>query len=234
MNLQLSDKVALVSSSNKSKLYSLAACLAALSLFGACSFNSGLRGSGIVKTESREVSNFSSISSKTVGRVIVQQTGKESLKITSEDNILPFLKGYVADNVLYLTTKKDAHFSPTKPIQFVLEVKSLESLNIKGVGSLEVKDIQGKRLSISLDGVGSMTITGSVDVLELTLSGVGSFHGEEFKTKQATVRNSGVGTAVVNVSEQLDATASGVGSIEYIGSPQVRSSVRGVGTVKKR
>lgn len=234
MDFQLSDKVVLVSVSKKSKLYSLAACLAALSLLGGCFFSIGFRGSGIVKTETREVAAFSSISSETVGRVIVQQTGKESLKITADDNILPLLKSSVADNVLYLSIKKDASFNPTKLIQFIVEVKNLESLNIKGVGSLEVKDIQGKKLSISLDGVGSMTITGSVDVLELTLSGVGSFHGEEFKTKQATVRNNGVGTAVVNVSEKLDATASGVGSIEYIGSPEVQSSVRGVGTVKKR
>lgn len=163
----------------------------------------------------------------------VQQTGKESLKITAEDNILPLLESRVADNVLYLTTRKDASINATRPIDFVVEVKSLESLNIKGVGTVEVKDIQGKRLSISLDGVGSMAIAGSVDVLELTLEGVGSFHGEELKTKQATVRNSGVGSAVVNVSENLDATVSGVGSVEYIGSPQVRESVRGVGTVKK-
>ncbi|HAT12854.1 MAG TPA: DUF2807 domain-containing protein [Microcoleaceae bacterium UBA11344] len=219
----------------RSKLYSLAVCLAALSLFAGCYFKlGGLRGSGIVKTESREVSNFSSISSKSVGRVTVQQAGKESLTITAEDNILPLQESYVADNVLYLTTEKDAHFSPTKPIEFVVEVKNLESLNIKGVGSLEVKDIQGKRLSISLHGVGSMTISGNVDVLELNLSGVGSFHGEEFKTKQATVHNSGVGSAVVNVSEQLDATVSGVGSVEYIGSPEVQKSVKGVGTFKKR
>jgi hypothetical protein len=169
-----------------------------------------------------------------VGRVTVQQTGKESLKITAEDNILPLLESRVADNVLYLTNRKDASINATRPIDFVVEVKSLESLNINGVGTVEVKDIQGKRLSISLDGVGSMTIAGSVDVLELTLSGVGSFNGEEFKTKQATVRNSGVGSAVINASEQLDATASGMGSVEYIGSPQVRESVRGVGTVKKR
>ena len=78
MNLQLSDKVALVSGSTRSKLYSLAACLAALSLFGGCSFNSGLKGSGIVKTESRAVSNFSSISSESVGRVTVQRNLMEN------------------------------------------------------------------------------------------------------------------------------------------------------------
>ncbi|MDB9372146.1 GIN domain-containing protein [Nodularia sphaerocarpa] len=219
----------------KSNLSSLVACLTALSLLTGCSLNlGGLRGSGIAKTESRKVAGFSSISSKSIGKITIQQTGKESLTITADDNILPLLESRVADNVLYLTIRKDTSMNPIKPIEFVVEVKSLESLNIDGVGSVEVKDIQSKQLSISLDGVGSMTIAGSVDVLELDLSGVGSFQGENFQTKQATVRNSGVGSAVVNVSEQLDATVSGVGSIEYIGSPQVWESRRGVGSVKKR
>ena len=53
-----------------------------------------------------------------------------------------------------------------------------------------------------------MTIAGNVDVLDLSLSGVGRFQGEELKTKQAKVRNKGMGSAVVNVSDQLDASVS--------------------------
>ena len=219
------------------KRYWWVVCLAALSLFASCSLNlggSGIRGSGTVKTESRQVADFSSISFKSEGRVTVQQTGKESLTIHAENNLLPLLESRVADRTLYLGIVNETDINPTKTIEFLVEVKNLESLNINGVGSVDVKDLQGKRLSISQDGVGSTTIAGSADVLDLTLSGVGSFQGEKFKTKQATVRNSGVGSAVVNVSEQLDATVSGVGSIEYIGSPQVRESVRGIGIVKKR
>ena len=221
----------------RSKRYGLLACLIAFSLFSGCSFNigiNGVRGSGIVKTESREVAGFSSISFKSVGKVTMQQTGKESLVITAEDNILPLLESRVADNTLYLTLAKDGKMNPTKPIEFVMQVKSLESLNVDGVGSIEAQGIQGKQLAVAMDGVGEVTIAGSADVLDLTLSGVGSFKGEEFKTKQATVRNRGVGSAVVNVSNQLDADLSGVGSVEYIGSPQVRKSGRGVGGVKKR
>ena len=219
----------------KLKQYKLFICLVALSMFVGCTFTwGGLRGSGISKTESREVSGFSSISSKSIGRVMIQQTGKESLTISADDNILPLLESRVVDNILYLTIAKDTHMNPTKPIEFVVEVKSLENLKIDGVGSIEAKDIQGEKLSVSLDGVGSMTIAGNVDVLNLSLSGVGSFNGEEFRTKQATVRHDGVGSAVVNVSEQLDATLSGVGSVEYIGSPQVRESKKGLGSVKKR
>lgn len=208
-----------------------------LALFTGCVFNPGsrgVRGSGIVKTESRSVSGFSSISFNSVGEVTVQQTGKESLAITAEDNILPLLESHVADNILYLTLAKDGKMNPTKPIEFIVQVKSLESLKTDGVGSIEAQGIQGKRLAVAMDGVGEVTIAGSADALDLSLSGVGSYQGEKFKTKQATVRNSGMGSAVVNVSEQLDADLSGVGSIEYVGSPQVRKSGRGLGSVKKR
>ena len=219
----------------KNKLiYRLTLFLTSLVIFTGCSLNLiGIRGDGIFKTESREVTTFSSISFKSVGKLKIQQTDKESLTIIAEDNILPTLESRVSNQTLYISNANTS-INPTEPIEFVVEVKSLESLNAKGVGSIEIKDIQGKRLAISLDGVGSIAIAGNVDVLDLELTGVGSFDGQALKTKQAQVRNKGVGSAVVNVSEYLDASVSGLGSIEYIGSPQVTESVKGMGTIKKR
>jgi hypothetical protein len=169
-----------------------------------------------------------------VGKLKIQQTGKESLTIIAEDNILPILESRVSGQTLYINNINSSSIDPTQPIEFLVEIKSLERLDINGVGSIEVKDIQGKHLSVSLDGVGSIAIAGNVDVLDLSLSGVGSFNGEDLKVKQAKVRNKGVGSAVVNVSEQLDASILGLGSIEYIGSPQVTESVKGLGEIKKR
>ena len=215
-------------------IYRLTLFLTSLVIFTGCSLNLiGIRGDGIFKTESREVTTFSSISFKSVGKLKIQQTDKESLTIIAEDNILPTLESRISNQTLYISNANTS-INPTEPIEFVVEVKSLESLNAKGVGSIEIKDIQGKRLAISLDGVGSIAIAGNVDVLDLELTGVGSFDGQALKTKQAQVRNKGVGSAVVNVSEYLDASVSGLGSIEYIGSPQVTESVKGMGTIKKR
>ncbi len=220
----------------KNKLiYRLILFLVSLTIFTGCTFSLvGMRGSGVFKTETREVATFSSISFKSVGKLKVRQTGKESLTINAQDNILQFLESYVSDQTLYINNANLSIIDPTKPIEFDVEVKSLERLNTKAVGSIEVKDIQGKRLSVSLDGVGSVAIAGNVDVLDLDLSGVGSFDGKDLKTKQATVRNKGVGSAVVNVSEQLDASVSGIGSIEYIGDPKVTESVKGMGAIRKK
>ncbi len=216
-------------------IYILTLFLAGLVIFTGCSLNlNRIRGSGTFKTENREVSPFSSISFESVGKLNIRQTGKESLTIVAEDNILPTLESHVSDQTLHIRNAKTSSINPTQPIEFVVEVKSLDSLNAKAVGNIEIKDIQGKRLAVSLDGVGSIAIAGNIDVLDLELSGVGSFNGTDLKTKEARVRNKGVGSVVVNVSEQLDASASGIGSIEYIGSPQVKESVKGMGVIKKK
>jgi len=215
-------------------IYRLTLFLVSLIIFTGCSFTLfGIR-DGVFKTESREVTTFSSISFKSVGKLKVIQNGKESLTIIAEENILPILESHVSDKTLYINNANPSSIDPTKPIEFIIEVKKLENLSAKVVGSIEINGIQGKKLAVSLDGVGNVAIAGNVDVLDLELSGVGSFNGTDLKTKEARVRNKGVGSVVVNASEQLDASASGIGSIEYIGSPQIKESVKGMGVIKKK
>ncbi len=225
------------SSRRRSRLYGLISGLITLTLITGCVVNlggSGVRGSGNIKTETRSVNGFSSVAFKSEGKVIVQQTGKESLTISAEENLLLLLESRVTDNVLYLGTVNDADINPTKPIEFVMEVKSLESFKMTGVGSIVAKDIQAKNMTIVLTGVGNMTIEGSADSLDLKLEGVGSYRGEAFKTKKTNVQSEGVGSAVVNATDQLDVSVSGVGGVEYVGSPKVQKSGKGLGQVKQR
>jgi Putative auto-transporter adhesin, head GIN domain len=216
-------------------LYALVAVL--LALFTGCVLNlgrSGVRGSGIVKTESRSVIAFSSIAFNSEGTVTVQQTGKESLTISAEENLLPLLDTHVTNHILSIGTVNNANINPTKSMEFAIEVKSLEGFNMNGAGHIEAKGIQGKHLTIGLTGAGDMSIEGAADSLDLNLEGVGNYDGEGFKTKQAKVHSEGVGSAVLNASDRLDAVVSGVGSVEYIGSPKVQKSGQGLGQVKQR
>jgi hypothetical protein len=222
-------------SRSRSLLYGLMAVL--LALFTGCVFNlggRGIRGSGIVKTESRSATEFSSIAFKSEGKVTVRQTGKESLTISAEENLLPLLETRVTNHILSIGTVNNANINPTKSIEFAIEVKSLEGFNMTGAGHIEAKGIQGKHLTIALTGAGDMSIEGAADSLDLNLEGVGNYNGESFKTKQAKVHSEGVGSAVLNVSDQLDVSASGIGAVEYIGSPRVQKSGEGLGHVKQR
>lgn len=212
----------------RATLYSLAVIL-----FAACGF-SGTTGSGVVKDETRQIGGFSSISLNGVGHLLITQTGKESLTIRAEDNLLPLLESRVDGTVLHLGPTGKTNVRPTKTIEYILEVKSLDEISTFGAADVEVKDIDGKKLVISSRGAGSAKAMGKVESLEVNLSGAGSFDGEGLQAKEAKVSSQGVGSSVVRVSDQLDASVAGVGSVEYIGSPQVHQSVSGLGSVKKR
>jgi Protein of unknown function (DUF2807). len=193
-----------------------------------------IKGSGVVKTESRDVSGFASISFRGVGKVAVRQSGRESLSVTAEDNILPVLETRVENGTLVIGIKNNTSISPSKPIEYTVEVKDLQGVQLTGVGNLDGKDINVKRLSVSISGSGDVVLSGRADALELDISGSGNYRGDEFSTKQASVHCAGVANAIVNVSEHLNVNVSGVGSVEYIGSPQIQQSISGVGKVRKR
>jgi hypothetical protein len=193
-----------------------------------------VRGSGVVKTEQRDVANFSSVALSGVGHVVVKQTGRESLSVRAEDNLLRLLETSVAGGTLSLGTAPGANIQPTKPIEYVIEVKSLAGLSLTGAGDMEASGVDGDRLTVSIAGAGNITVSGKARVLELSISGAGKYQGEQFQMQKATVKSSGAGNAIVNAGAELDVNVSGVGSVEYLGSPQVRQTITGVGTVKKR
>ena len=194
----------------------------------------GVIGSGTAKTESREFGGFTAIHFSGVGKLVVEQTGKESLSVTADDNIVPLLDSSVSDGTLHLGVKSGDTISPKTPIEFKVGVKDLSKVIVSGAGNTDIKQLKTDKLDVSISGVGNVTAAGSADNLKLVISGTGNFNGEKFAVKRASVACDGVGNAVVDVSDSLDAKISGVGSIEYLGKPEVKQSVTGVGSVKKR
>ena len=74
-------------------------------ILGGCMFN-GIPGSGKIVTEPRTVSGFSTVSLSGNGQVLVEQTGTESLTVTTDDNLLPYVKADVHGGTLELGTKR--------------------------------------------------------------------------------------------------------------------------------
>lgn len=212
----------------------------------------GVRGSGDVTTESREVSGFDEIALRGSGTVIVDVDGTESLTIEAEDNLLQYLTTEVVGGRLELEANRS--ISPTEDIVYTISAVSLEGLDVSGSGRINVSGVSGDRLdvnvsgsgsidapdldvgsvSVDISGSGSVRIVGAADDLDLSISGSGEYEGAELVTASADVRVSGSGDAVVNVTDQLDASVSGSGNVEYLGDPSVTSSMSGSGNVSRR
>lgn len=213
------------------------------------------RGSGNVITQTREVSDFTSIEMDYPAQVTVTQGESISVEIEAEDNVLPGLQTRVRNNTLEIYYQADdgKYVNATKAIRINIVVKDLKEVNfgsageltlndiqtddldisLSGAGNLKVNDLIATNFSVDLSGAGSMSASGEADDFNLNISGFGSFNGKDLHTMTANVDISGAGSATLWVEDDLDASVSGVGSVNYYGSPTVTKRISGVGSVSK-
>src|SRR5215471_5120296 len=153
-------------------------------------------GSGKITTEPRNVSGFSAVSLNGSGRLVIEQTGSESLTVTGDDNLLPYIETYVSGKTLTIGEKSGTNITPSKDIVFRLTVKSLDNIDISGSGAADVKGVQGHALKVGISGSGEVSAEGAEDELNIGISGSGRYRGDTLRTKQARVDISGSGSAL--------------------------------------
>lgn len=202
-------------------------------LLGACVIDS-IQGSGKIVTEPRTAAGFSRVSLSGSGHLIVEQSGTESLTVTTDDNLLAYIRAEVRGNTLELGSRSMTNLRPTDDIIFRLTVKQLDGLEVSGSGQADAKGVNADRMRLRISGSGDIAAQGTANDLDLTISGSGAYRGEEMKSKRATAGISGSGRAVIAVDETLNANVSGSGSIEYVGNPQVSEHTSGSGSVSRR
>ena len=181
----------------------------------------GIAGSGNVVTQSREVSGFEAVSFSGVGRLILEQTGTESLTITADDNVLPLIVSDVVGRRLVLGFQSDTNFTNIQEIVFRLSVRRLEELSVSGAVSVDASGIDMDALSVSMLGASTVTTAGRSTHQEIVVSGASTYDASGLASRSVTVDASGASRVVVRVSETLHARVSGGSLVEYIGDPVV-------------
>ena len=192
----------------------------------------GVRGSGNVITESRDVSGFNEIAVLGSGNVVVEFNGSESLTVEAEDNIMPLLKTEVRNGRLELSV--ESSISPTVEVKYTITAATLDGVSISGSGDVAATGIDAESFDVEISGSGKVKATGTADTLTLSISGSGRYDGEGLAASVGDVRVSGSGDAVVYVTEDLNVDVSGSGSVEYIGEPSLTTSISGSGDISRR
>ncbi len=217
----------------------------------------GVPGSGNIQTEIREPGAFQAISIEYPGaEIIVEQGDKETVEVEADDNLLPQLSTEVLAGTLTIKSVQidwKTSVDPSKPVKITITTKNLSAILLPTpAGNVEVNDVQADMLKLDLSGgaqvrlnriqvglldtvfsgAGDIQVSGTAEAIKLILSGLGSFHAADLESKKATIELSGMGDATVRVEEELVATITGAGSINYYGTPHVEQTLNGAGSVK--
>jgi hypothetical protein len=203
-------------------------------LLSGCAQGSGalITGSGPIIREERPASGVRAVEFGAFGNLEIVQGDAEGLTLLGQGNILPHIISQIDGDTMRIYV--EGNVQPTYGLQLRLTVRELRAITAGGAGGITASGISGDSLSVSVLGANTVTVGGSVREQTVTLSGAGSYDGSALESQRATVTIDGFADAVVRVEEQLRATISGNGSVEYFGDPRVIDDITGLGQVMRR
>ena len=192
-----------------------------------------IEASGPVTTEERVVDNFSSIRFNGVGNLLLTQGAPQSVELVTNENILELIETRVSSGTLIVGFVDDACIEGSiDQLDIVVTVPEIETLALEGVGNITGEnDFDLDALSIELDGVGNVILSGTVTNLEIASTGVGNVQAFDLESDICEVNLTGVGSVSVTVNSELDVNLTGAGSVRYKGRPTISSSISGTGSL---
>jgi Putative auto-transporter adhesin, head GIN domain len=213
--------------------FNLAVLMIFLIVAGCRHMGRGVKGSGVRKTETRELSSFNAID--TEGAYDIEVTCQQPLnfQIEADDNILPLIQTDVRDGVLYV--RNERAYESRRLVALRISVSNLVSVSAKGAGNFQVAEVKNDKFAIHSSGAAKVKISGETKSVDIQSSGAGMIDAEGLHAEKASVSSSGAASIDVYASEQLDVTLSGVGRVSYSGNPKtVNKNVSGVASVTKK
>jgi hypothetical protein len=193
----------------------------------------GKRGSGRIAEEKREISDFSEIELGGSYNVDITVGEETSLTIEGDDNLLKYVRTYVRGKKLIIDTERN--INPRKDILVTITTPELDELYGSGACDIFIDKIKSETFYLNMSGACSIKANGHVDKLKIQISGAGSVDAERLIANAVKVDISGASSASVYADEYLQATVSGVGSIDYYGDPDdVDSNVSGIGSINRK
>lgn len=193
----------------------------------------GLKGSGNIKEEERNIAEFSKIDISGYFKVDVEFGETTSLKIITDDNFLPLIKTNVKNQTLEISTKKN--LDSKEPIRIEISTPHLVQLECSGANNLNIVGIDEDQFYLEVSGACKVRLNGSVKTFKAEMSGATKLDAEDLHANNVNMDVSGASKAKVYASEVINASGSGASYIEYYGSPKsVNTDISGAGKIEKR
>jgi hypothetical protein len=205
----------------------LAGCVV---LVGGCHLP-GVRGNAQIKTEERPIAAFANLDAGGAFE-IEWQNGSPSLRITTDENLLPYIESDVSDDTLRLRTQE--HVWPTRGVKVVISSPTRTGGRIRGAVKLTVKQLSGPVFALESKGASQVSLDGSTDRLLVDMTGASQLEADGLQAKTAEISTTGAGDAEVAVTDMLKVVITGAGKVTYSGDPTIKKQITGAGSIRHK
>ena len=214
------------------KRIAIALTLAFSALFVLSGCFHGVHGSGVRKTEKRDLPAFTSIETSGAFEVEVICQKPAGFEIEADDNLLPIVQTEVRNGVLHVSSTKS--YNSSEGIVLRITVPDLETIRSTGAGKFRVSDIKNDNFEIHSTGAAQVIATGQSKSVKISSTGAGTIDAHNLRAETADVSVTGAASVDVYATDQLDVTVSGAGRVTYSGDPKISKRVSGAGQVIKK
>ncbi|HEX8846025.1 MAG TPA: head GIN domain-containing protein [Pyrinomonadaceae bacterium] len=189
-------------------------------------------GSGSMKQEKRTVPSFTALNISGAYDVEIVAQKEQSLEIEGDDNLLPLITTEVRNGVLEIDNKKS--FNTKNKIRIRISVPAFNAINTSGASDIVIKGIRTDQFKIDSSGAGKIRVEGEAQTVEIETSGAGGVDTRALRAQKVNITSSGAASAEVYASEELTASVSGAGNVNYYGNPKViNENKSGAGSITR-
>jgi hypothetical protein len=192
----------------------------------------GVRGNGNIKIDERKISAFTNIDAS--GAFLINwQNEAPTLRIKTDENLLPYIESQISGNTLHLRTREQIR--PTHEINVSVASPGRKAAKIRAAVKLAVSQLTGRKFALEGTGASRISLDGNIDQLLADLTGASDLKAANLQTKTAEISIQGAGDAEVAVAEALKVAIAGSGKVTYSGNPPtIEKHISGAGSIRHK
>ena len=214
-----------------------------------------VRGNGNVTTETRNTSDYESVSSAGNFDIKLVEGKEGKIELQGEENLMKYVITEVKNGKLTIKVKKHVNLRMTKKFVVTVPYKSIDKVTLAGSGNITnsgtIKSdnfkvtlagsgdidltIDVSTVKTNIAGSGNINLSGKSNELNCSIAGSGDINAYELKSESTRVSVAGSGNVKTTVSKSIKARVAGSGSIYYKGKPdKIDSKSFGSGSIISR
>ncbi len=192
----------------------------------------GVKGSGNIKTETRDLPKFTKIDFGGAIEMDVTVQKSQNVEIETDDNILPLITTEVKGDTLYISNRQKISWH--NPVRVRVSVEDLDALHVSGASKVNAVNIKNDSFNLDVSGASKVKLQGETTNLDAEASGASKVEADNLKAVKVNAHASGASKVLVFATDSIDADASGASGITFSGNPKtVRKNASGASSVKQ-
>ncbi|MBK8147302.1 MAG: DUF2807 domain-containing protein [Acidobacteria bacterium] len=190
----------------------------------------GVKGSGNVVTQKRDVTDFKAVQVGGAFDVEIVAQKEFAVEVEGDDNLLELIKTDVSGETLEIRSEK--RFSTNGRLKVRISAPDIDKVDLSGASTVNLVGLNNDSLRIESSGASKIKVNGVTKDLVVDMSGASKLDAADLKSVNANVDASGACHIIVAVSGDLKADLSGASKVTYSGNPKnVERKVSGASSV---